>query len=174
MKKLSVVLFVLIGCCLRTPVSAAGMMLRITIRGGGLSQPIEITDRDQMKKFSIGGGPGSGCSPVTSPASQADTERSCSQSFIVDWSRGAIDAPAGGLVQYEVEFLMSRPNPKNTYRVSYAYDPVKRAGFVYIPGKDDTRYGENTWLINRGVEGSWYHAWSDWDAIATTLLKAAR
>jgi len=177
MKRLPVAVFVLTALQVPPTLSAAGAMLKITIKGGGLAQPIEIAGQEQRAKFSIGGGPGTGCGlpdrPV-SPVCQAILQRSYSRSFIVDWSKGVIDAPREGLVNYEVEFLMSRPGPMNTYRVSYAYDPVKQGGFVYIPGKDDPRHNENVWLIIRGVEGNWYHAWSDWDAVATALLQATR
>ena len=176
MKRLPVALFVLIAL-LPPTLSAAGVMLKITIKGGGLAQPIEITDREHMDKFSVGGGPGTGCGlpnePV-SPVCRAILKQLNSRSFIVNWSKGVVDAPPKGLVNYEVEFLTERPGPMNTYRVSYAYDPVKQEGFVHIPGKDDPRYKENVWLILRGVEGNWYRAWSDWDAVATALLKAAR
>src|ERR1700684_3832248 len=86
------------------------LQLPATLSAAGLAQPIEITDREQMNKFSIGGGPGTGCGlpnePV-SPVCQAILQRSYSQSFIVDWSKGVIDAPPEGLVNYEVEFLTS-------------------------------------------------------------------
>jgi hypothetical protein len=173
MKGLRFVFFVLTALQLPGALLAAGQQLKITLTGGGLVQPIAITDPERMAKFSIGGGHGNGCWPETSPSCQAVLERSYSRSFIVDWSRGTISAPTGNLVNYEVEFLVERPDP-NIYRVTYSYDPVKQEGFVYIPGRDDPRYAGNTWLILRGVEGSWYHAWGDWDAVVTALLKNAR
>ena len=47
MKRLPVALFVLIAL-LPPTLSAAGVMLKITIKGGGLAQPIEITDREHI------------------------------------------------------------------------------------------------------------------------------
>jgi hypothetical protein len=62
----------------------------------------------------------------------------------------------------------------NTYRVTYVYDPARQEGFVYLPGKTDPRYRENTWLLLRGIEGNWFHAWSAWDAVVKPLLTNAR
>ena len=43
-------------------------------------------------------------------------------------------------------------------------------GFVYLPGKEDPRYDANVWLIYRGgIEGNWFHAWSEWDALFERL-----
>ena len=34
----------------------------------------------------------------------------------------------------------------------------------------DPRYRENTWLLLRGVEGKWFHAWSQWNSAVRPLL----
>lgn len=136
--------------------SAPNPQLKITIKGGRLARHIEIAGTEPLSRFFFGSGPGN--SVWIGP------------SFIVDWPQGIASAPADGLAFYDVEFLTSRTG-MNTYRVTYAYDPGKKIGFVYLPGVTDPRYRENTWLILRGNEGNWFHSWSEWDAFAGPLLE---
>lgn len=92
--------------------------------------------------------------------------------MIVDWSRGVVDAPKG-LPIYEVSFVTTRRNP-GTYVVRYAMDPSTNQGYVYLPGKSDAGYRDNVWLIYRGIEGNWFHAWSEWEKLAHPLIAKAR
>jgi len=71
------------------------------------------------------------------------------QGLIVDWSRG-IAKPPKDLPVYEVSIVTSRRNP-GTYVVLYVIDPATDQGYVYLPGKGDPAYRDNTWLIYRGV-----------------------
>jgi hypothetical protein len=159
MRGVYAVVFALVALLGPARLSAKGENVKITIKGASLTAPIEITDKDLLARFVIWEGPG------TSP--------NASHGLIVDWSRSLAAPPPKGLEVYEVEFLTTREG-KNTYRVSYLYDTVKNEGYVYIPGKTDSRYAENVWLILRGVEGTWFHAWSDWDAVVNPLLAKMR
>jgi hypothetical protein len=144
--------FALVPLLMLYPVelSAKGDNVEISIKGGSLPAPVVITDKQVLSRFLIWTGPGTGPNP---PAPK---------SFIVDWANGIVGAPEKGLRLYEVEFLTTREG-KNTYRVSYAYDPVKQQGYVFLPGKDDPRHEENVWLIYRdGIEGNWFRAWGEW------------
>jgi hypothetical protein len=140
-----------------THVSAKGDTVRITINGGDLASPIEITDRDVVAPFNIWSGPG------TSPNSP--------EGLIVNWAAGFADAPRG-LPRYEVSFLTTRSEP-GTYMVWYAIDPATREGYVYLPGKDEPGYADNVWLILRRVEGHWFHAWSEWEKLSHPLIAKA-
>lgn len=88
--------------------------------------------------------------------------------MIVDWSRGVAELPKG-LQVYEVSFLTTRRDP-STYVVRYLADPSTNQGYLYLPGKTDAEYRDNVWLIYRGIEGNWFHAWSAWERIAHPLI----
>jgi hypothetical protein len=137
--------------------SAKGDTVRITIKGGDLAAPIEITDRAAAAYFRVWSGPG--------------TSSNEPQRLIVDWSRGVAELPKG-LQVYEVSFLTTRRDP-STYVVRYLIDPSTNQGYVYLPGKTDAEYRDNVWLIYRGIEGNWFHAWSAWERIAHPLIANA-
>jgi len=74
---------------------------------------------------------------------------------------------------YELSFVTARKNP-GTYVVRYAIDPSSERGYVYLPGKGDPGYRDNVFLIYRGVEGNWFHAWDEWEKLAHPLIEKAR
>src|SRR5207248_1368466 len=84
--------------------SAKGDSVRITITGGDLATPIEITDPAVAGRFQVWSGPG--------------TSSNETQGLNVDWSRGVVEPPRG-LPIYEVSFVTTRRNP-GTYVVRYA------------------------------------------------------
>jgi hypothetical protein len=137
--------------------SAKGDTVRITIKGGDLAAPIEITDPKVTVAFHVWSGPG--------------TSSNEAQGLIVDWSQGVAEPPEG-LQLYEVSFVTTRPG--RSYVVSYLLDPSTGEGYVYLPGKTDPAYRDNVWLIYRGVEGNWFHAWSTWEKLAHPLIAKAR
>ena len=131
--------------------SAKGKTVRITIKGGDLAAPIELTDPAVVAGFKVWTGPG--------------TSTNEPQGLIVDWSRGVAEPPED-LPVYDVSILTTRPN--RPYVVSYVFDPSTNEGYVYIPGTPD-----NVWLIYRQVEGNWFHAWSAWENLAHPLIAKA-
>jgi len=138
------------------PLFAKGTTVRITITGGDLAVPIQITD-PLVAGFHVWSGAG--------------TSSNQAQGFIVDWSSG-IAQPPKALRVYEVSFFTTRRDP-GTYVVRYAIDPSTDQGYVYLPGRTDAAYRDNTWLIYRGVEGNWFHAWSAWEQVAHPLITKA-
>jgi hypothetical protein len=138
--------------------TAKGDTVRITIKGGDLAGPIEITDSDVVRRFHVWTGPGTGSSEAPG--------------LIVDWPRGVAEPPKN-LPVYEIAFLPTRRNP-GTYVVLYLIDPSTNEGFVYLPGKTDAGYADNVWLIAHGVEGNWFHAWSAWEKLAHPLIDKTR
>jgi hypothetical protein len=157
------------GLLLLVPSPAqAGPMetVRITITRGDLAAPIEIADPTVTKSFQVWAGPGN-----FRRVGDADVPVIFPQGFVIDWSRGVVEPPEG-LTLYQVSFVTSRPIP-NTYRVRYIIDPSTNRGYVYIPGKGEAEYADNTWLIFRGVEGKWFCAWSKWEELANRLIANA-
>jgi hypothetical protein len=138
--------------------SAKGDTVRIVISGGDLATPVEITERAGAARFEVWSGPG--------------TSSNEAQGLNVDWSRG-IARPPQGLQTYEVSFVTTRRDP-GTYVVRYAIDRSTNHGYVYIPGKTDAACRDNVWLIDRGIEGNWFHAWSEWEKLAHPLIARAR
>ena len=61
--------------------SAKGDTVRITITGGDLAAPIEITDPAVAARFHVWSGPG--------------TSSSEAHGLNIDWSRGVVEAPKG-------------------------------------------------------------------------------
>ena len=138
--------------------SAGGSTVRITISGGDLAEPVEITEPKVAACFHVWSGRG--------------TSSGEPQSFIIDWLKGKAGAPKGHPV-YQVSFITTRQN-RNTYVVSYVIDPSTKQGYVYLPGKTDPGYEDNVWLIYRGVEGHWFYAWSEWESLIHPLIAKAR
>jgi len=137
--------------------SAKGKTVRITIQGAALAAPIEITGQEAAD-FRVWTGPG--------------TSSDEPQGLIMDWSRGMAKPPEG-LEVYQISFLTTR-QARNTYVVSYVIDPANNHGYVYLPGKTEAGYADNVWMIWRGVEGNWFHAWSAWEKLAHPLIAKAR
>ncbi|MCU1328866.1 MAG: hypothetical protein JWN34_4236 [Bryobacterales bacterium] len=128
---------------------AKGDTLRIVITGRDLSAPIEISDQRAAARFNVWTG-----------------------TLSVDPQRGPVLPPAN-LRMYEVSFVTTRSNP-GIYVVRYGIDPLTNEGFVYVPGKEDSHYRDNTWLITRGIEGQWFHSRDEWEVLARPLIENAR
>jgi len=143
---------------------AKGGMVRITIRGEHLANPIEIATPEALARFHAGAGPGN-----FAIVNGSRIPNFKPQSFIVDWSR-QIARPPQGMKVYEIAFSME---VGRTYTVRYALDSSTNQGYVYIPGEADPEYAENTRMIARGVEGNWFIAWSEWQRLANPLIAAA-
>ena len=138
--------------------TAKGPTLKITIEGSDLARPIEITDPTILQQFNIWSGPG--------------TSSNESKSFIVNWSNGVVPERPKGLRRYQVSFYADHGFglKKPAYVVLYEYDDSSGHGYVYLPGKGEQWYAQNVTSISRGVEGNWFHAWDQWDAVVKRLL----
>ena len=140
------------------PLAGKGATERIIIKGGDLVEPIEIADSAIAGRFSVGTGPGT-------------TPNYGGPGMIIDWDRGIVRPPRG-LTVYDVLLVTTRRDP-STYVARYAIDPSTGEGYVYLPGKGEPEYRDNTWLIYRGVEGNWFHAWQEWEKVANPLIAKA-
>lgn len=134
-----------------------GDTVRIVIKGEALSAPIVLSDPAIVSRFLVGTGPG---------ANAGDRP-----GLIIDWPKGVADPPKG-LRMFEVSFVTARPQP-NTYIVQYAIDPASKRSYVFLPADCDAPYRDNIQLIYHGVEGSWYHPWSEWEKVVRPLLEKA-
>ena len=132
---------------------------KITIQGGGLLKPIEITDPATLSNFKVWAGPA--------------TSSNENKSLVVDWSAGRVAAPPNGLQRYRVSFYARMPEEKVVYVVFYELDPTTKQGYVYLPGEGEEFYELNVRSIVRFVEGNWFHAWEAWDKVAQPLVIAA-
>jgi hypothetical protein len=152
------------------PVFAKGDTVRITITGGDLAAPIEITDPAIVRQYNVWAGGG--------------TSSNQPHSIGIDWTQGMVEPPKGVPV-YEVCFVISpRWDPHDpamrdghhpgTYLVRYAIASSTKQGYVYLPGKKEPEYRDNVFLIYRDVEGNWFHAWDEWEKLANPLIAKAR
>ncbi|HVH70563.1 MAG TPA: hypothetical protein VNB49_05570 [Candidatus Dormibacteraeota bacterium] len=138
-----------------SPILAKGKTVKITISGGDLKRPIEITDPNILVKFRVWVGPG--------------TSSNDREGLIVDWSPGPVGEVPPGLPKYKVSFHTD-PNDQLVYEVFYAVSRGADHGYVYVPGESDEYYGLNVRTIFRGVEGKWFRAWSAWEQVARPLI----
>jgi hypothetical protein len=155
---------------LPTVVSAKGETTRITIAGGTLANPIEITDANVVRAFQIWTGPG------TNSCFGGNCVEG-TEGFIVDWSSGAVAQRPSGLQRYEISFYVSdrrfpalRGPERLAYVVSYEYDPAASQGYVYLPGKGDQWFRLNAASIYRGREGNWFRATRAWQDAVVPLI----
>jgi hypothetical protein len=148
---------------------AKGPTLKITIEGADLSSPIEISDELVLEKFQVWAGAGTSSTDVKTGVTTPLTE-----GFIVDWGRGPVGKQVIlGLPQYKVSFHVIHQEP-TSYVVFYAFDAATGKGYVYLPGKGETYWGSNVYLIWRGVEGKWLNATGAWTDFARPVIERAR
>jgi hypothetical protein len=146
---------------------AKGPTTRITISGGDLSAPIEISDRQILRAFNVWSGPGTFINGVEAQ-----------EGFIIDWSSGVVTERPTGLPRYEVSFYVRHKNhpvseqrDELAYFVSYEPDATTGVGYVYLPGKTDERSGINGRSIYRGGrEGNWFRATDEWQRAMKRFL----
>lgn len=126
----------------------------ILISGGGLAQPIEITDPDSLKAFNPWMGQ------------------------FADWeTKPLADAPCFRR-SFEVSFYMKWPERKSSldhgnlqliYNTRYC--STGEAGYVYLPGPGDPKYGPNGGTIIRGAaDGKWHLATAGWDSLMSDAV----
>ncbi|MCA1587024.1 MAG: hypothetical protein LC791_20390 [Acidobacteria bacterium] len=78
--------------------------------------------------------------------------------------------PVSFYVKYANRPLASQQE-QLAYVVSYEPDLADGAGYVYLPGRGDTRYALNARSIFRGREGYWFRASDAWNEAAMRLIR---
>jgi hypothetical protein len=152
--------------------SAKGNTVKITIKGAGLTTPLEITD-PEIGQFQVWAGLG------TFKNSVEGTE-----GFIIDWSKGIVAERPIGVQHYEVslysgcqigEWGCRTSKPSLCYVVFYDYDPSMEQGYIYLPGEADELFKFNTRMWHgHGFEGNWSRATRAWENFVRPLIAKAR
>lgn len=60
------------------------------------------------------------------------------------------------------------------YVLVYCYDPARKTGYVYLPGKGEKWYDVNVGSIYRGVEGHWFQASGSFGDVIESSIRNAR
>jgi len=155
----SLLLSLLWSLTLAGTLSAKSETVKMTIAGGDLARPVEVTESWILAKVNIWVGPGNTLNGVP------DTR----DGFVM-WSEGAIAGPAKALPQYEVSIYGRSPEERILYVILFRYDSAARQGYVYLPGKGEKWYDVNVRTITRGVEGHWFRASPDFDNVFEHLI----
>jgi hypothetical protein len=129
---------------LTVPLAAKAPTVKLTVSGGGLADPIDITSGTALKP-SIWEG---------------------------DFIGASATKPDPSLPRYMVSFFAKiGEKPTRMYVVYLVLDSRTGDGFVYLPGRGDKWYRQNTGTIIRdGLDGKWHHAAGEWSrAIAKAI-----
>jgi hypothetical protein len=138
----------------------------VTISGGGLPRPIEITESDAIKSLNIWSGPGNFKfeNGVRTPIVQDGS---------ILWSQGIVSDPPKGPPEYQISFNGSSSGER-LHVLLYRYDASARFGYVYLPGKGEEWYDVNVHTIYRGVEGHWFRTSRVFDELVQPLIEKAK
>jgi len=104
-----------------TALFSKGETIKITIKGPGLSVPIESTDA-KVRDFQVWAGPGVRIN---------DLEQT--EGFIIDWAQGTVAQPATALSRYEVSFYVSgRVNGWSTWCPTHSIRKLDEASYIFL------------------------------------------
>ena len=154
------------------PASAKSGIIRIEISGGSLDSPLEITDPQIVRQFSIWVGPG-----VRINDQPAHLDPNNTRGMFIDWPKGMAATHPTGLERYDITFHLdfsAAPNAvQRTYLVRYEFDPSTAGGYIYLPGPSDEGFGMNVYSIIHGAEGSWFYSTPAWEKLVRPLVEGA-
>lgn len=147
--------------------------IKLEIVGPGLIEPLEITDRTLLGRFSIWNGPGVRVNDRPIHLEPGNREQI---GAFIDWSRGTVPQQPYGSALYTVTFLQGGRERMHDwhrrYMITYAYDPSSEDGYIYLPGpKDGEVYQRNVFSIVHGVEGNWFYASPAWERSVRPLIQ---
>lgn len=150
MKRATLVLLVTLALALQAPAwsGAWGRVFAVVVHGGGLAEPLIITDPAVVQDLSFWVGPGTGFSEFMGPVS---LERS-----IIAWDRGEARGRPSGLEIYEVRFLLEPRDDPPAYIVRYQPDAASASGYIYTPAASGH-------IVTHGVADIWMYASPRWD-----------
>src|ERR1051325_6018453 len=135
---------------------AKGPVDLIEISGGGLPQPISITDTSSLQSFNPWVGQ------------------------FADWQQEALTEVPCARRSFSVKFFMKWPGRQGSesrgdLQMIYAtrYCSTGSMGYVYLPGPGQALYYDNGGTIMRGdADGKWHTATSSWDSLIMNLVAA--
>jgi len=162
MRKIQKIVLVLFTMSLA--VFAQGNIYKINLSAPGLA--IEIVDAKALTDFRFGPGPGNFLNGAPYWKSK---------SWIVDDWDHPVAEPDKSLRRVQATFSLDRGRGPRLYVVFYVFDPVAKQGFVYLPGRGEPLYSQNTNLLYRGddYEGHWFRATSEWTSHVQTLIEGS-
>jgi hypothetical protein len=126
---------------------------KITISGGGLKSPVEITDPRVLALSKVWSGQ------------------------FLDWTRTPESEPPKGFLAVEVSFFMkiSENDIRKNYVVFYYPNSPGRQGYIYLPSKGSPLWWLNAGSILRtGRDGKWNYASPEWEALVKPVLIQAQ
>ena len=142
---------------------------KITLSREGRSA--DITDAVRLEQFAFAAGP-QPCLGVDGLGTDVcSTPR---PSWIVDWIHGPIPEPDASLPRYDVTYHFGSGETR-VYVVYFAYSPVARQGYIYLPGPGEAHYRANINLLWHGKqwEGHWFLTTDAWASFAGPLIAKA-
>jgi hypothetical protein len=145
--------------------------LKITINGGTLNSPLEITDA-KVRDFEVWSG--LGFEQWSTDKDGKRTRVDNGEGFIGEWSKDAVSSLPAGIESYEVSFLVMYQGKPSPYIVRYAYDGPAQKGYVYLPKRSEPNGVLNTAMIVRGIEGKWLPATSKWNDFVRPIIERAK
>lgn len=118
-------------------VGAKGPTIKLTVSGGNLRSPIEVTSKPALVHV-------------------------WSDDFIAAPSA----QPPAELLRYQVAFHVlpkGTREPQVLYVITYARDPVSGEGFIYLPGPGEAYHSLNvSTMLREEKDGRWHRATPAW------------
>ena len=165
-------LFVLLGV-----ISTPGLALakcpiaRLQIDGPALAETITIDNPNIAGRFSIWNGPSvrvNGEPVYLDPKRQDNT--------FIDWPAGTVDELPKNGVKFSVTFFCfidAAESLRRVYEVDYLFEPGSDAGYIFLPGRGDDRYGLNAASIVHFFEGDWFRSSAEWERVIRPIVNDA-
>jgi YVTN family beta-propeller protein len=122
---------------------------RITISGGGLTNPVEITDPGVLALSNVWSGQ------------------------FLDWARTPESKPPKGLLAVEVSFFIkiAENDIRKNYVLFYYPNSSGEQGYIYLPTKGSPLWWLDAGSIMRtGRDGKWNYASPEWEALVKPIL----
>ena len=138
---------------------------KITLSREGRSA--DITDAVRLEQFAFAAGP--------QPCPGTDVCLTPKVSWIVDWIRGPIANPEVSLPRFDVTYHFGM-DEKRVYIVYFAYSPVAKQGYIYLPGPGEPHYQANVNMLWHGKqwEGHWFLSTPEWTSAAQEVIARLR
>ena len=126
---------------------------KITISGGGLKSPVEITDPRVLALSNVWSGQ------------------------FLDWTRTPESEPPKGFLAVEVSFFMkiSENDVRKNYVVFYYPNSPGQQGYIYLPSKGSPLWWlDASSILRTGRDGKWNYASPEWEALVKPVLIQAQ
>jgi hypothetical protein len=146
------VLVLIVG--LVTSLTAKGVTVKLTITGGHLSRPVDVTNPTALVDVWSGARPARSWWDFPTP-------------FI---GKTVATEPAAALPRYDVSFYVKtlpEQRVQMLYAVTYVPDPETGSGYIFIPKHDSA-------VIARPGDGKWSRASAEWSSAINAALAAAQ